>query len=70
MVAGMRSTLAAMDINIAEVTKDRLILSSDPVSSGRDFNSEAMLGKLEDLLDQAIKDGYKGLWASGDIRRS
>jgi hypothetical protein len=67
MVAGMRSTLAAMDINIAEVTKDRLILSSDPVSSGSDFNSETMLGKLEDLLDQAIKDGYKGLWASGDM---
>ena len=67
MVAGMRSTLAAMDLDIAEVTKDSLILSSDPVSSGWDFNSEAMLGQLEDLLDQAIKDGYKGLWASGDM---
>jgi hypothetical protein len=67
MVAGMRSTLAAMNIDIAEVTKASLILSSDPVSSGRDFNSDAMLGKLEDLLDQAIKDGYKGLWASGDM---
>jgi hypothetical protein len=67
MVAGMRSTLAAMDIDIADVTKDSLILSSDPVSSGWEFNSEAMLGKLEDLLDQSIKDGYKGLWASGDM---
>ena len=67
MVAGMRSTLAAMDIDIAEVTKDRLILSSDPVSSGREFDSEAMLEKLEDMLDNAIKDGYKGLWASGDM---
>jgi hypothetical protein len=67
MVAGMRSTLAAMDINIAEVTKDSLILSSEQVSSGREFSSEAMLGKLEDLLNQAIKDGYRGLWASGDM---
>jgi hypothetical protein len=67
MVAGMSSTLAAMDIDIAEVTKDSLILSSNPVSSGRDFNSEEMLEKLETLLDQAIKDGYKGLWASGDM---
>lgn len=67
MVAGMGSTLAAMDIDIAEATKDSLILSSDPVSSGRDFNSGIMLGKLEDLLDQAIEDGYKGLWASGDM---
>jgi hypothetical protein len=67
MVAGIRSTLAAMDVDIAEMTKDRLILSCEPVSSGGNFNSKAMLGKLEDLLDQAIKDGYKGLWASGDM---
>ena len=67
MVAGMRSTLAAMSIDIAEVTKDKLIISSDPVSSGREFNSEAMLEKLEDMLNLAIKDGYKGLWASGDM---
>ena len=40
--------------------------SSAPVSGGH-FNTEAMLGELEDLLDQAINDGYKGLWASGDM---
>ena len=67
MVAGMRSTLAAMDIDVAEVVKDSLILSSDTVSPGATFDSEVMLGTLEDLLDQAIKDGYKGLWASGDM---
>lgn len=67
MVAGMRSTLAAMDIDVAEVVKDSLILSSDTVSSDGNFYSEVMLGTLEDLLDQAIKDGYKGLWASGDM---
>jgi hypothetical protein len=67
MVAGMRSTLAAMDIDVAELAKDSLVLSSDTVVSGGTFNSEAMLGKLEDLLDRAIKDGYKGLWASGDM---
>jgi hypothetical protein len=26
-----------------------------------------MLGGLENSLDQAISDGYKGLWASGDM---
>ena len=66
MVAGLRSTLAAMDMDVAAISKDSLILSSDPVSAG-EFNSEIMLGKLEDMLDQAIKDGYKGLWASGDM---
>src|SRR3989337_477078 len=54
LVAGMGSTLAAMDINIAEVTKDSLIFSSEQVSAGRDFSSEAMLGKLEELLNQSI----------------
>ena len=26
-----------------------------------------MLHKLEDALDQALNDGYKGLWATGDM---
>jgi hypothetical protein len=66
MVAGMRSTLAALDVDIAEVTKERLLLSCEPVS-GSTFDSEAMLTKLEGLLDLAINEGYKGLWASGDM---
>ncbi|MES2761793.1 MAG: MEDS domain-containing protein [Bacteroidota bacterium] len=68
MVAGMASTLAALGIDVSsEITKARLILSSEPVSQGGEFNSGSMLKKLEDSLDQAIKDGYKGLWASGDM---
>lgn len=68
MVAGMRSTLAAMGIDvISEIAKARLVLSSEPVSSGREFNSKLMLGKVEDSLDQALNDGYRGLWASGDM---
>lgn len=67
MVAGLRSTLAALGIDvISEQTNSRLILSSEPVSSG-EFNSETMLDKLEQSLNQAINDGYKGLWASGDM---
>jgi hypothetical protein len=67
MVAGLRSTLAAGGIDVAsETAKSRLILSSEPVSVG-EFNSEAMLEKLEQALDHAIRDGYKGLWASGDM---
>src|SRR6187401_2796415 len=65
MVTGMASTLAAMGIDVAsEITRGRLVLSSEPVSSGRDFSSKKMLSKLEDALNQAIDDGYKGLWAS------
>jgi hypothetical protein len=67
MVAGMRSTLASMGMNLAETMKDSLILSSDQASPTGPFNGEVMLGKLEDFLDQAMDDGYKGLWASGDM---
>jgi MEDS: MEthanogen/methylotroph, DcmR Sensory domain len=68
MVAGMRSTLAAMGIDVeAEMANNRLVLSSEPISAGEGFDSGVMLAKLESFLDQAINDGYKGLWASGDM---
>ena len=60
MVAGMRSTLAAMDVDVAALVKDRLILSSDTVSSGRNFDSEVMLAKLEDLLIRRLTMAIKG----------
>jgi hypothetical protein len=68
MVAGMSSTLAAFGIDVAsEISKKSIILSSDTLSPGEEFISEVMLAKLEDALNQALKDGYKGLWASGDM---
>jgi len=68
MVAGLRSTLAAIGVDVEEeITKTRLVMSSDPVSATGEFNCDVMLAGLEDSLDQAIKDGYKGLWASGDM---
>ncbi|MCE3229450.1 MAG: uncharacterized protein K0S32_4001 [Bacteroidetes bacterium] len=68
MVAGMGSTLAAMGIDVtSETEKGRLVLSSEPVTSSGGFNIEVMLGQLEDALNQSLKDGYKGLWASGDM---
>jgi MEDS: MEthanogen/methylotroph, DcmR Sensory domain len=68
MVAGMRSTLAAMGVNVAsEVSRSAIILSSETVPPGEEFESDVMLAKLEDFLEQSLKDGYKGLWASGDM---
>ena len=68
MVTGMASTLAALGVDVeSETSKGSLILSSEPVTSGGSFNCKEMLGKLEDTLDQALRDGYKGLWASGDM---
>ncbi len=68
MVAGLCSTLAAMGVDVAAVvSKNSIILSSDTLSPGEEFIGAVMLAKLEEYLDQALKDGYKGLWASGDM---
>jgi hypothetical protein len=68
MVTGMSSTLASINIDVkSEIEKGSLILSAEPVSPNGVFDRMDMLQKLEDTLDQALKDGYKGLWASGDM---
>jgi len=68
MVAGMRSCLASMGIDVPSLLAEkRIVLSSEPVSEDEDFDIGQMLQKLEDMLDEALKDGYKGLWASGDM---
>lgn len=68
MVAGMSSTLASINVDLkTEIEKGSLVLSSEPVSPDGIFETKYMLTKLEDLLEQALHDGYKGLWASGDM---
>src|SRR6185503_1905998 len=66
MVAGMRSYLSAIGLDVAkEIARARLILSSEPLASpDGSFDVGLMLDKLEDALDQALSDGYKGLWAT------
>jgi hypothetical protein len=68
MVSGMRSTLSALGTDVFdEVSKGRLVLSSNPVTKNGEFDVEQMLMELEDSLDKALNDGFKGLWASGDM---
>jgi hypothetical protein len=69
MVAGMRSYLAAAGVDVAfELAKASLVLSSDQrhLVAGR-FDVDRMIHTLEDALHQALGDGYKGLWATGDM---
>lgn len=69
MVAGMRSYLAASGIDVAAcVAKGNLVLSSaqDHLVDG-EFDCDKMLGLLTGAVEQALKDGYKGLWATGDM---
>lgn len=68
MVAGMRSTLAAIGIEIeTEIDHKRILFSSETISPGMEFDSTVMVNMLENELNQAVKDGFKGLWASGDM---
>jgi hypothetical protein len=69
MVAGIGSALAAQGIDVAhEKAKTSLMLSSHQRHvSDEGFDIEAMIGELEDGVVQAMRDGYKGLWATGDM---
>ena len=70
MVAGMRSYLAAAGVDVAhEAANAKLLLSSERhhLADGRQFDGEQMIGALEAALKQALKDGYEGLWATGDM---
>jgi MEDS: MEthanogen/methylotroph, DcmR Sensory domain len=69
MVAGMSSYLAAQGIDVAhEVSKTSLVLSSDQSHlSAANFDVKQMIGKLEYAIVQALRDGYQGLWATGDM---
>jgi hypothetical protein len=69
MVASMRSCLAALGLDVvSELAKVRLVLSSDPaVSADGNFDIDSMLHKLEDAVEQALYDEYKGLWVTGDM---
>jgi hypothetical protein len=69
MVAGMRSYLASEGVDVErEQTKGALILSSDQqhLIAGR-FEVDQMIRTLEAGLNQALHDGFVGLWATGDM---
>jgi MEDS: MEthanogen/methylotroph, DcmR Sensory domain len=69
MVAGMRSRLAADGLDVlGEVEKGSLVFSSerDHLVDGV-FDIDRMIEALERTVNQALEDGYAGLWASGDM---
>ena len=69
MVAGLRSYLAARGVDVSKhLLGAGLVLSSHKghLVNGR-FDIDRMLRMLTDAVDQALNDGYHGLWASGDM---
>ena len=69
MVAGMSSYLAAHGVDVAgERANTRLLLSSDQNQlAGGGFDIEQMICRLEAAVIDAMRDGYRGLWATGDM---
>lgn len=69
MVAGLRYCLAAKGMDVAkEVAEGRLVLSSEStLSEDGSFDGALMLRQLESALDQALGDGFRGLFATGDM---
>jgi MEDS: MEthanogen/methylotroph, DcmR Sensory domain len=69
MVTGMRFHLSAAGIDVErEMRETNLVLTSDrPHLAGGRFDVESMIRSLEDALNQAISDGYVGLFATGDM---
>ena len=69
MVAGMYAYLTSSGLNVHQAAVEgRLILSSshDHLVNGA-FDPERMLSMLKEAYHLALKDGYAGLWASGDM---
>jgi hypothetical protein len=70
MVAGLRSRLAQIEVDVdRETANNSLVFSSHlgHLSDDQTFDVERMIATLEDALNQTLRDGYVGLWASGDI---
>jgi hypothetical protein len=69
MVAGLRSYLAAGGVDVErELENGSLLLSSDQghLADGH-FQADAMLDGLELSVQEALEDGYAGLFAAGDM---
>ena len=69
MVAGIRSYLASIGVEVEkQVESGALILSSEQshLVEGR-FDAELMLATLEGAVENALTNGYGGLWATGDM---
>jgi len=70
MVAGLQADLAQIGVDVArEIARNSLIFSSHlgHLRDDHTFDIEEMIATLEGSLNQALRDGYAGLWASGDV---
>ena len=70
IVDEMQSHLSAKGLDVAyETDKTNLVFLSEQRHFGSDgrFNIERMLCSVEGALNEALNDGYQGLWVTGDM---
>jgi hypothetical protein len=70
MVAGLRSGLEEIGVDVARETENNSLAFSshwNHLGDDQTFDVDRMIATLEDTLNQALQDGYAGLWTSGDI---
>ncbi|WP_109488253.1 MEDS domain-containing protein [Occallatibacter savannae] len=70
MIAGLKSQLAAYGIDVEHaISSGNLVLSAEQnhLLGEWEFDVPSMMATLERSLQQALSDGYQGLWATGDM---
>lgn len=68
MLQMVDSALAAKGIDIdKETRRGALVFSSDRSHLRNGFDPYSMVGMLTDLIDDALRDGFEGLFATGDM---
>jgi hypothetical protein len=70
MVAGLLSHLARVGVDVArEISQNSLVVYCHlgHLSEDQTFDTDRMIATLEVALTQTLRDGYVGLWSSGDI---
>ena len=65
----MRSYLAATGVDVANETAKTSLMMTSELHTGNDgrFEANRMISALTQALEQALVDGYDGLWATGDM---
>lgn len=67
MVEMVKAALAERGIDVAEeIAAGRMVFSSERPPEV--FDPEAMVGNLVEMIDAALRDGFTGLCATGDMR--
>jgi len=70
MVAALSSYLTATGVDVdEELSRTSLVLSTETKQLARNglFDTDRMLRRLEQALDEALRDNFDGLFASGDM---